>query len=159
MGANMPKQYLLLRGEPIATHSLRLFASMPEVGEVVVVCDPSYRDVFTSAALPRQLPLHFALPGKERQDSVESGLRAISPDAALVAIHDSARPLVTRAGACAVCAPRTRARVCVTAEPPAAAARARRGGRRVCGRCAAWGSCVGRADQGHHQAGSRRPLC
>jgi 2-C-methyl-D-erythritol 4-phosphate cytidylyltransferase len=98
MGANMPKQYLPLRGEPIATYSLRLFASMPEVGEVVVVCDPSYRDIFTNAKLPRHLPLSFALPGKERQDSVFNGLQAIKPAAQLVAIHDSARPLVTRQG-------------------------------------------------------------
>ncbi len=99
MGANMPKQYLPLRGEPIATHSLRLFASMPEVGEVVVVCDPSYRDVFEGAKLSRALPLKFALPGKERQDSVFNGLQAIATSAALVAVHDSARPLVTRKGA------------------------------------------------------------
>lgn len=100
MGANMPKQYLPLRGQPIATYSLRLFAALPSVGEIVVVCDPSYRDVFTSAQLPRAVPLSFALPGKERQDSVFNGLQAIRPAAQLVAIHDSARPLVTRQGVC-----------------------------------------------------------
>ena len=39
----MPKQYMLLRGQPIATHSLDVFARMPEVSEVVVVCEPDYR--------------------------------------------------------------------------------------------------------------------
>jgi 2-C-methyl-D-erythritol 4-phosphate cytidylyltransferase len=102
MGANMPKQYLPLRGEPIATYSLRLFASLPEVGEVIVVCDPSYREIFTSCALSRALELKFALPGGERQDSVFNGLQAVSPSAQLVAVHDSARPLVTRAEAVAV---------------------------------------------------------
>ncbi len=63
MGANMPKQYLPLRGQPIALYSLQTFADMPEVGEVVVVCDPSYRDVFQGAKLSRALPLKFALPG------------------------------------------------------------------------------------------------
>jgi hypothetical protein len=63
MGANMPKQYLPLRGQPIALYSLQTFAAMPEVGEVVVVCDPSYRDVFQGAKLARALPLKFALPG------------------------------------------------------------------------------------------------
>jgi 2-C-methyl-D-erythritol 4-phosphate cytidylyltransferase len=148
MGANMPKQYLPLKGQPIALYSLQTFAAMPEVGEVVVVCDPSYRDVFQGAKLARALPLKFALPGaraaqiaserpcalacvlsracarracvalraharatrsratrvtragKERQDSVFNGLQAISDSAALVAVHDSARPLVTRKGAC-----------------------------------------------------------
>lgn len=99
MGANMPKQYLPLRGQPIATYSLRLFASMAAVGEIVVVCDPSYRDIFTGPQLPGGVSLSFALPGKERQDSVFNGLQAIRPGAQLVAIHDSARPLVTRQGA------------------------------------------------------------
>ena len=39
----MPKQYLNLVGQPIAMHSLNTFGTMPEVGELVVVCDPSYR--------------------------------------------------------------------------------------------------------------------
>ena len=135
----MPKQYLPLRGQPIALYSLQTFAAMPEVGEVVVVCDPSYRDVFQGAKLARALPMKFALPGatqpralralaralrcarataltraralahmspaapsragKERQDSVFNGLQAISASAALVAVHDSARPLVTQKGA------------------------------------------------------------
>jgi 2-C-methyl-D-erythritol 4-phosphate cytidylyltransferase len=34
MGAAIPKQYLDLRGAPIATYSLRTFAAMPEVREV-----------------------------------------------------------------------------------------------------------------------------
>lgn len=43
--------------------------------------------------------LKFASPGAERQDSVESGFNAIDAGALLVAIHDSARPLVTPADA------------------------------------------------------------
>ena len=46
IGANMPKQYLPLLGTPIALYSLKKFAERDEVGELVVVCDPSYRDVF-----------------------------------------------------------------------------------------------------------------
>lgn len=114
--APIPKQYLELRGHPIATYSLRTFASMPEVGEIVVVCEPEYDEVFTSAhaALDGAPPLVFARPGKERQDSVYNGLQvrvgactsmyqhvpaynspqAARPDASLVAIHDSARPMM-----------------------------------------------------------------
>jgi 2-C-methyl-D-erythritol 4-phosphate cytidylyltransferase len=104
MGAPIPKQYLELLGAPIATYSLRTFAAMPAVGELVVVCEPEWRAIFEEchAALPRRPPLTFAAPGAERQDSVLSGLRAISPAAALVAVHDSARPLVTPAEATAV---------------------------------------------------------
>lgn len=99
MGASIPKQYLELKGQPIATYSMQTFAAMPEVGEIVVVCEPEWRDVFQScyARLPRQLPLKFASPGAERQDSVFNGFQQIDAAAQLVAIHDSARPLVTPA--------------------------------------------------------------
>ena len=43
--AAMPKQYMSLRGQPIATHSLDVFARMPEVGQIVVVCEAAYRSV------------------------------------------------------------------------------------------------------------------
>ena len=96
MGAAVPKQYLDLRGQPIATYSLCAFASMPSVGEIVVVCEPEWRDVFENcySKLQRKVPLKFALPGKERQDSVFNGFQEVSSNAELVAIHDSARPLV-----------------------------------------------------------------
>nr|ACI16377.1 4-diphosphocytidyl-methylerythritol 2-phosphate synthase [Catharanthus roseus] len=94
MGASMPKQYLPLLGQPIALYSLYTFSRMPEVKEIVVVCDPSYQDIFEDTKAKIQVDLKFALPGKERQDSVYSGLQAVDLSAELVCIHDSARPLV-----------------------------------------------------------------
>lgn len=99
-GAPIPKQYLELRGRPIAAHSMATFARMPQVGEIVVVCDPAWRQaVFQPVAdaelLPRGKRVAWALPGAERQDSVASGLAQVSPDALVVAVHDSARPLVS----------------------------------------------------------------
>ncbi|KAK9908971.1 hypothetical protein WJX75_005450 [Coccomyxa subellipsoidea] len=97
MGASIPKQYLELLGQPIAMYSLETVASMPEIGEVVIVCDPSYRALFQRYydKLPVKPRLVFTEPGKERQDSVYNGFAASNPDSVLVAIHDSARPLVT----------------------------------------------------------------
>ncbi|XP_065872819.1 2-C-methyl-D-erythritol 4-phosphate cytidylyltransferase, chloroplastic-like isoform X2 [Euphorbia lathyris] len=97
MGASMPKQYLPLLGQPIALYSLYTFSQMIEVKEIVVVCDPSYQDIFEDAKEKINIDLKFALPGKERQDSVYSGLQAIDLNSELVCIHDSARPLVTSA--------------------------------------------------------------
>ncbi|KAG0565712.1 hypothetical protein M758_7G008800 [Ceratodon purpureus] len=94
MGANMPKQYLPLLGRPIALHSFQTFAHMMEVLEIVVVCDPSYRDIFEEAAKDVAVPVKFAIPGKERQDSVRSGLNEVANATKLVCVHDSARPLV-----------------------------------------------------------------
>jgi 2-C-methyl-D-erythritol 4-phosphate cytidylyltransferase len=81
MGAAIPKQYLDLKGAPIATYSLRTFAGMREVSEIVIVCDPSWRDVFQKVidTLPKgKLAFKWALPGAERQDSVFNGLQQVS---------------------------------------------------------------------------------
>ncbi|RVW44388.1 2-C-methyl-D-erythritol 4-phosphate cytidylyltransferase, chloroplastic [Vitis vinifera] len=67
MGASMPKQYLPLLGQPIALYSFYTFSHMSAVKEIVVVCDPSYKDI----------------------------LKAVDLNSELVCIHDSARPLVS----------------------------------------------------------------
>lgn len=68
---------------------------MKEVKEVVVVCDPSYKNVFEGSVEKLQIPIKFTCPGKERQDSVFNGLQEIDKDSELVCVHDSARPLVS----------------------------------------------------------------
>jgi len=101
MGASIPKQYLKLKGQAIATYSLETFAHMREVCEIVIVCDPSWRYIFEErfSNLPTRVEIKWALPGAERQDSVFNGLQEISSDCQIAAIHDSARPLVTAADA------------------------------------------------------------
>lgn len=90
----MPKQYLPLLGQPIALYSFYTFSRMVEVKEIVVVCDPSYSDIFEETKEKINVDLKFSLPGKERQDSVYSGLQEVDFNSELVCIHDSARPLV-----------------------------------------------------------------
>lgn len=79
MGASIPKQYLDLKGQPIATYSLQMFAKMREVCEIIIVCDPSWRDVFQKVipSLPKNVAFKWALPGAERQDSVFNGLQQV----------------------------------------------------------------------------------
>ncbi|MDA5110152.1 MULTISPECIES: 2-C-methyl-D-erythritol 4-phosphate cytidylyltransferase [Brevibacillus] len=96
MGAERNKVWLPLGGEPILAHTVRLFAAHPEIGEVVlVVSERDHADVL--AWLKREkLKLTVALGGAERQDSVRSGLAALSPNCSYVLVHDAARPFVTR---------------------------------------------------------------
>ncbi|KAG6652333.1 hypothetical protein CIPAW_06G177000 [Carya illinoinensis] len=91
----MPKQYLPLLGQPIALYSLYTFSQLIQVKEIIVVCDPSYKDIFEGTKGKLCVEVKFALPGKERQDSVYSGLQAVDSSSELVCIHDSARPLVS----------------------------------------------------------------
>ena len=91
MKASTPKQYLPLHGKPIILHALDALLSYSFWEEVVVVCDPMYQSVFSSYD-----HLRFALPGKQRQDSVFSGLDQLSLSIEWVCIHDGARPLLAK---------------------------------------------------------------
>jgi 2-C-methyl-D-erythritol 4-phosphate cytidylyltransferase len=93
MQSPLPKQFLLLDDKPIALHSFDLFASLRNCYELIVVCDPHYRDLFSP---PQEIPLRFADPGLRRQDSVYHGLQFCSPDTDFVCVHDSARPLLEK---------------------------------------------------------------
>ena len=83
MGSPLPKQYLPLRGKPIALHSFELFTRIPEIGEIIVVCEEEHQRFFSH-------PVLFAAAGCRRQDSVYSGLLQCSQE--IVFIHDAARP-------------------------------------------------------------------
>jgi len=91
MGKPLPKQFLSLAGKIIAHYSLDVFLTLPELEEIVIVCHSSYRSFFDTYQDDR---IHFALPGKERQDSVWNGLQELRKTPALVCIHDAARPMI-----------------------------------------------------------------
>lgn len=109
MKANMPKQFLMLKDVPVLHHSLHLFlerlqesaAANGKSGpaQVVLVMDPKYQPEYQPIVDKYEGKLAFANPGVERQGSVENGLNKLvelSGDSCeYVAVHDSARPLVT----------------------------------------------------------------
>jgi 2-C-methyl-D-erythritol 4-phosphate cytidylyltransferase len=93
MGSSIPKQYLQLLEKPIACYSFELFLAMPLIDEIVVVCGPEYRQLFT--AYPATKPVCFASPGARRQDSCYQGLLSASSVSELICFHDAARALIT----------------------------------------------------------------
>ncbi len=85
-----------LGGEPVLWRSIQAFAG-PEISQIVVVTSDDRRDALAKnvAALGRRVV--FVPGGAERHLSVAEGLRALAPDTEFVAVHDGARPLVSRA--------------------------------------------------------------
>ncbi len=86
---------------PVLVHTLYAFQDCPSVDEIVVV---TREDLLVEVgALCREYGLDkvtkVVTGGARRMDSVRAGLREISPEAGLIAIHDGARPLVHPAGA------------------------------------------------------------
>lgn len=97
LAAGMPKAFVPLAGVPLFVRSLRALLASTEIDQAIVVAPP---DAMTDAArllkagAPYRLAPQLVAGGAERQDSVRHGL-AVVGDAAIVAIHDAARPFVT----------------------------------------------------------------
>lgn len=91
MGSAIPKQYLTIQNKPLALYSFDVFASMPEVERIVVVCDSAYQALFKCDQ--RSSSLLFTRPGVRRQDSLWNGIQLLQDDP-LVCVHDAARPFI-----------------------------------------------------------------
>ncbi|SHG92109.1 2-C-methyl-D-erythritol 2,4-cyclodiphosphate synthase [Thermosyntropha lipolytica DSM 11003] len=96
MQADINKQYIMLKGKPVLFYSLHTLEQMELVKEVVVVAHPEEIEYCLDNVIGRYgfKKVKKVIPGgKERQDSVEQGLKALSGDTEMVAVHDGARPL------------------------------------------------------------------
>ena len=96
-GPGEPKQFRPILGVPMLLRALRPFTSHPEVRHVVVALPPAYveRPPEWLGKL-RGDRLTLVAGGAQRADSVRAGLAALPPDAAVILVHDAARPLVGR---------------------------------------------------------------
>jgi 2-C-methyl-D-erythritol 4-phosphate cytidylyltransferase len=100
LGTDAPKAFVPLLGRPILLHALEALAACPDLARLVPVVPEEERAGLARwsaelAAIPRVAPA--VAGGRERQDSVRAGLRALAGDVAFVAVHDAARPLVRAA--------------------------------------------------------------
>lgn len=93
------KLLLPLAGAPVLAHTLRAFEKCAAVRDIVLVCRE--QDILPYTELARSYGVGklrtVTRGGDSRTASVLAGLRAVPADAALVAVHDGARPLVSEA--------------------------------------------------------------
>jgi 2-C-methyl-D-erythritol 4-phosphate cytidylyltransferase/2-C-methyl-D-erythritol 2,4-cyclodiphosphate synthase len=97
VGGDAPKQYRTVNGAPVISHTLRLFATHPEVGTVQAVIhrDDIARFGAAAAGLGLRQPV---FGGATRQISVRAGLEALDRDRPrVVLVHDAARPFASPA--------------------------------------------------------------
>ncbi|MGE5653437.1 MAG: 2-C-methyl-D-erythritol 4-phosphate cytidylyltransferase, partial [Bacillota bacterium] len=98
MGSGKNKLLLELGGEPILVHTLERLQASPLIDEIVLVAGLEEIPFWTERMeLPHRFSKLSALVsgGAERQDSVFRGLKAVSPQAEWVGVHDGARPFIT----------------------------------------------------------------
>ena len=97
MGADVPKQFLMLGGEPILVRTVRRFLEALPKSEVVVVLPEAHLGQWADYQAEYSLDeeVKAVAGGATRFESVKSGLSALGADCELVAIHDGVRPLLS----------------------------------------------------------------
>ena len=94
-GGGVSKLMMTVGGEPVLRRTLRAFDAAACISEIVVVARESdFADVRQAAAGIGK-PLRITTGGRDRQASVANGV-SLCIEADFVAIHDGARPFVTR---------------------------------------------------------------
>ena len=96
-GASAPKQFLELGGQPILIHSLKAFAGVAAVTEILVAVRPQEMERVHQqvAAAGLNGRVRVVEGGENRQGSVANALAALDcADDDIVLVHDAVRPLI-----------------------------------------------------------------
>lgn len=96
MGADKPKQFLLLHGRPVLWYTLTAFLKAFNDLHIILVLPADYIEEGKAIARLTAAPdrIQLATGGSTRYHSVKNGLEAI-PGNAIVFVHDGVRCLVT----------------------------------------------------------------
>lgn len=97
MGATLPKQFMMLGNEPILAHSInRIHEALP-AAEIVVVLPEEHIALWRNIAARFDIAHHkITAGGTERFYSVKNGLKELSDEVKIIAIHDAVRPLASK---------------------------------------------------------------
>ena len=94
----LPKQYMLLAGKPIISHTIQTFFNHPRIASIHVALSPDdlfWRDLPLDPA--SKLKLHYT-GGESRSETVLNTLMSIDvADDDWILVHDAARPGLTHA--------------------------------------------------------------
>jgi len=99
MGAKVNKQFLNLLDRPILAHTLEVFEKNPLIDGIIVIARQDevifcYQEIVKLYHFKKVLTV--VAGGKERQDSVFEGLKALPLQCELVVVHDGARPFIAQ---------------------------------------------------------------
>jgi 2-C-methyl-D-erythritol 4-phosphate cytidylyltransferase len=100
MGAEHPKQYLAINGQPMIWHAIRAFEQHAAIVRIYVVISPQdgWWDAYDWSGFSKLAVLRCG--GSTRAESVLNGLRACAAEVAAedwMLVHDAARPCLSQA--------------------------------------------------------------
>ncbi len=97
MQSALPKQFLMLGGEPIVARTINTFSEALPGAEIVVVLPEAHIPLWENLRARFEVAPHrIVAGGKERFHSVLNGINALSSEVEYIAVHDGVRALVTK---------------------------------------------------------------
>ena len=96
MGKDISKQFILVKDKPIIYYTIKKFSDCKLIDEIILVLPKDEIEYCKKEVLEKySLKVDKIIAGgKERQDSVYNGLKALK-NSDIVLIHDGVRPLIT----------------------------------------------------------------
>lgn len=97
MQSSLPKQFMLLGGEPVVARTINTFAEALPGAEIVVVLPEEHIAMWKNLAARFDVAVHKCVAGgAERFHSVKAGIAALSNDVTSIMVHDGVRALITK---------------------------------------------------------------
>ena len=95
--AERPKAFAQLRGRPLLAESLERLEASGWIESIVVVAPPGWEEpvILLAEELGCGKVVASVAGGERRADSVRIGVEEVAADAAVIVVHDAARPLVS----------------------------------------------------------------
>ena len=97
MGANLPKQFMLLKGKPVLYYTIRVFVEAYDDLQVILVLPVDYMDIgqqIINAYFDKDR-IRIIAGGDTRFHSVKNGL-ALVEEESIIFVHDGVRCLLTK---------------------------------------------------------------
>lgn len=97
MQSSLPKQFMLLGGEPVVARTINTFAEALPGAEIVVVLPEEHIAMWKNLVARFDVAVHKCVAGgSERFHSVKAGIEALSENTTSIFVHDGVRALVTK---------------------------------------------------------------
>lgn len=92
MGADLPKQFLLLAGKPVLFHTIQRFFDFDPSAQIIVSLPADWCDYWKELCENHQFPIQHEVVegGKERFHSIQNALQSATGN--LIGVHDGVRP-------------------------------------------------------------------
>ncbi len=102
MGANVPKQYIMVEDKPVIIYSIEKFVTSGSIDAFIIALDNQWKDFVDEYVQKMNIqgPVMYSAPGETREHTIYNALKCAKEngydDDDIVIIHDSVRPMVSK---------------------------------------------------------------